>query len=771
MYHRRGSGKLLATGFGLLSLNASAAGAAPQTEGEQAVVQDVVVHSGRSGPDLQTTPAPITRFDEKKIEELNITNTRDLAGYVPGLTQFRSAVTTSNSNYFFRGIGEYDPQGQPSVGVYLDDAYFPRLLGSQIDLLDVQRIEARPGPQDTSSPHNAEAGVVQIITNKPDNTTRLVAEAGYGNYNERKISLLGSGPLIENELFASLSYSHRERDGTIQNVVTGNKGNNVDVNNVLGKLRWTPTEQLEVMLAIDGEFDDGQTKSYNNLAIPGNASGVGFYPLYPSNHFEQYGGALSVSYRLDPNLKLKSITQFRRFEQYALYDNTSDLWARNSNWLHYWDRNFSQELRLTGDYDRFDFKIAGYFNRDEWFSGRRANAFSAATNYFAVPQVPSTYLPNWQELWQYTNTYAIYGEGRYHITDQLELALGGRYNYQKQWNDNYNYSLLNGQTTSSLQGGAFTTTDWLAAFVNPRGVLNWNVNNSAAWVTGSPKAVLSYQLTPELLTYASYSQGHKDGGFDMRAQGPTRASVIQALVPYKPETLTTYEIGFKSSWFDQRLIFNVAAFWNDFRNVQATALDPATNTNHRFSAGHGRSKGIELQVNATPVDGWDIGATGSYLDAVLDYYAGTPTWTVLANSPYGPNLVVPTTAHSGSRLPYSPKFQGSLNTTYRVPLDVPGTWKIGGGVQAQTSLYTDIINNPLMKIAPQAFFNFLTSYTTEDQHWTFKLAVNNVFDRRFPQLYNYQAISAGRPGAGAPAYWSVSYNDPRSIVGSIRYTW
>ncbi|WP_185966535.1 TonB-dependent receptor [Methylosinus sporium] len=767
---RRNGRKWVAAGFGLLFVDASSTCAEPRAASEQTVVPDVVVGSSGRGPDVQKTPAAVTRFDSRKIENLNIANTRDLAGYVPGLTQFRSAVTASNSNYFFRGIGEYDPQGTPSVGVYLDDAYFPRLLGSQIDLLDVERIEARPGPQDTNAPHNAEAGVIQIITRKPDNTLRLIGEAGYGNYNERKFSVLGSGPIIDDELFGSISYSHRERDGTVRNLVTNNRGNNIDLNTVLGKLRWTPTEQLEVQLQIDGEFDNGQTKSYNNRSIAGNSSSTAFYPLYPYNDFSQVGGALSIGYRIDNNLNLKSITQFRYFDQVALYDNTSDLWARNSNWLHYWDRNYSQEIRLNGEYDQLDFRVAGYFNHDEWFSGRRANAYNPATttNYFADPQVATTYLPNMQELWQITNTYAIYGEGNYHFTDALRLTLGGRINYQEQWNNDYNYSLVNGQTSSSLAGGAFTTTDPFAAFYNPRGVLNWSVRDKAGWLTGSPKVVLSYQATPELQLYASFSQGTKDGGFDMRAQGPTIASVTQASIPYRPEKLSTYEFGFKSSWFDSRLIFNAAAFWNDIQNVQATALDPTTNTTHRFSAGHGRSNGVELQATVRPNDDLEIGATGSYLDALLDYYAGTTTYAVLANSPFGANYVYPTAAHSGSRLPYSPKFQGSINATYRIPVDLPGTFKISGSVQAQTSYYTDIINNPIVKIAPQAFVNLFGSYTTPDDHWTFKLAVNNLFDRRFAQNYTYQPITKGT-GLGQPAYWAVGYNDPRSIVGSIRY--
>jgi iron complex outermembrane receptor protein len=762
---------VVAIGVGALTLQVCAALAAPQGGAGEATVQDVVVQAEHDRVEAQKTPQTIVRFDEKKLRDLTITNTRDLAGYVPGLTQFRTGVTTSNSNYFFRGIGEYDPQGQPSVGVYLDDAYFPRLLGSRIELLDVERIDARPGPQDTSSPHNAEAGVVQIVTRKPDNRKRVEAEAGYGNYNEWKVGALVSGPIIQDELFGSLSYSHRVRDGVTRNLLRSADVNNVDLSNALAKLRWTPIQPLEVLLAFDGEFDDGQAKSYNNLAIPGNTSSTAYYPLCPLNHFQQYGGALTISYQLDADLQLKSITQARRFEQVALYDNTSDLWARSSNWLHYRDRNYTQEFRIIGDYGRLDFKAGVYLNRDEWFSGRRANAFGTVTSVFAVPQIATTFQPNWQELWQYTNTYAVYGEANYRLTDELKLTLGGRYNYEKQWNNNYNYSLVNGQTTSSLLGGGFATTDWLAAFYNPRGVLNWSVQNSASWGTGSPKAVLSYQATPEILTYASFSQGHKDGGFDFRAQGPTIASVTQASVPYKPETLTTYEFGVKSSWLDQRLSVAVSAFWNDFRNVQATAIDPVTNSSHRFSAGHGRSKGVEGQATFTPIDEWEIGATGSYLDAVLDYYAGTTTWAVWANSPFGPNVVVPTAAHSGSRLPYSPKFQGSLYTNYRVPLDVPGVWKIGASVQAQTSLYTDIINNPYVKIPSQTFANLQTSYTTADGHWTFQLAVKNLFDRRYPQSYTYQAISTGRPGAGLPAYWTVSYNDPRSIFASVRYVW
>ncbi|MBB4200924.1 iron complex outermembrane receptor protein [Rhodoblastus sphagnicola] len=753
---------------------ASGPAQAQQQAASDATVQEVVIRSNSDAAgqeEVQRTPVLVTRFGQQKLQDLNINNTRDIAGSVPSLTQWRAGVTSSNSNYFFRGVGELDAQGQPSVGIYLDDAYFPRLLGSQIDLLDVNHIDAIPGPQGTSFPHDAEAGVVHIVTNTPDNNKRLVVESGFGNYNDRKVSILASGPIIEDQLYASLSASTRGRDGWTNNVTTGQKTNDIALTNTLGKLRWTPTQQLEFSLATDLEVDNGSSKSYGNLAVPGNTSSATYNPLYPYNHFAQYGGALTVSYKIDDHQTVKSISQVRHFEQIALYDNTSDLWARGSNWLNYRDNNYSQEFRWQGDYDRFNFKTGLYFNRDVWYSARRANAVSIYTDYFATPQKKSAYQPTYQRLSQTTDTYALYGSGDYLLTDKLKITLGGRYNYERQANDNYNYSLVSSQNVSSLQGGSYTTTDNYAFLNNPIGVLNWHVNNNAGWTSLSPKAVISYQILPEIMPYFSVSQGHKDGGFDFRAQGPTLASYIQAIVPYKPETLTTYEIGAKTNFFEQRLQLNAALFYNNFQDVQITALDPTTNTSHRFNAGHAYSEGAEFQATVEPVDDWTVGATGSLLFATLNAFDGKVTYQTYANSAWGAYLTVPTSPHSGATLPYSPRYQGSLYSIYKVPIDIPGVWKITGSVQAQSSYYTDALNVFFLKVPPQAYLNLGASYTTPDEHWTISVNAKNVANARYVQSYTYQAISAGNANAGKPAYWSAAYVEPFSIMASVRYTY
>ncbi|GAA4497000.1 TonB-dependent receptor [Gluconacetobacter tumulicola] len=697
----------------------------------------------RRTKDLQKVPASTSLLTAQTLERLGVQNTRQLARLTPNLYVPNNMPGYSVNNYFIRGIGEIDPQGEPSVGTYLDGVYLPRNMGTMQELLDIGDIEVDRGPV-VFAGHQSEGGGIRINTLTPTNQRHAVFQTGYGTYNEYQIGATVSGALIRDKLYASLSFGRHARGGIDHNYTVGKDTNNIDYSQARGKLRFTPTDDLEITIAFDGTVDGSTNRGVGNLLNPyiyGN-----YNRAYPKNNYSEAGFTGNVRYTLSPHLSLYAITGIRGYDDKGMYDNYGDYYSRVSQNLYYRDRMYSQEIRLHGDYDGLSFNTGAYFMYENWFTQRWANNQSS---YNTAPNVLT--MPVLAVINQINRNWAVYGDVSYHITPKLTFTAGLRFNWENH---------ANAETLSYLAPGSHLATPAAAL-----AALNWGVPTSLAWQTSArdswiqllPKGVLNWQALPNLMAYASISQGGKSAGYDFRAQTPTALGSLQATTPYDPEIVTTYEIGLKSEPLPGRIRFNGALFWNQFDNIQLTVMDPSNGLSHRFNAGTGHSAGAEIETFVQITKDLELHYTASYLYAVLDKFRGVVSRTQLASGQIYSN-----TPYDGAALPYSPRFQTMGSLTYHIPVNLPGRFEVGVDVSYQSATYISSAINPQTRLPPQTYVNAMAGWTSTDKRWAVQAMGRNLLDKRYLQSESF--VQSG----GVPIYESAQFADPRTIFVSAK---
>ncbi|HEX7873232.1 MAG TPA: TonB-dependent receptor [Sphingobium sp.] len=708
--------------------------------------------------EVQATPISITSLSGDKLNQQGITNVRELGNIVPNLFQPRTAVSYLNSSFFLRGVGESDAQGEPSVAVYVDGIYVPKNLGSQQELLDIERVEVFRGPQGQAFGHSAAGGAILITTNVPGETPVLKAQLGYGTYNDTRAGIAVSGPLA-NGVYGGLSLSYHYRDGFDRNVTVGRDVNTIDYLAGRTKLRFVPNDKLDILFTVAGVRDRSTARGVQNLLFNDQEA---HNQIFPYNQYEQWSGNVEIKYQINDQLRLRSLSGLYGFNQTAFFDNTGDYYGRGSQWVRYEDRTYQEELQLIGNFGWLDVTTGAYFYREEWFTNRRANT-ARTPNTSVTANI--RYTPVYSAIQQNTENIALYGEAKLHPTDALTLTGGLRYNSEKHTQDN---------RLSYLSGAADRTSNaanFLEVIYSDPKESAWTEGPALgvkSWDTWSPKFAIDYRWSPAVLTYASYSQGTKSAGFDYRAQTPGSNGYKQAVNPYNPERVTNYEVGIKTEWLGGRLRANLTGFYIDFKDVQITTTDPVLGISRRFNAGQASTRGLEFEATAIPVDGLQFDLNVSYLDARLDSFGGVvskTTYAANAANPYFPSgFTINNSPFAGATLPNSPEWQGRVASTWKVPVNLPGALVLQGDVNYQSSTYTDANNNFSALLPTQTYVNAQVSYTTEDQHWTGSISARNLANVRYAQGQGYTPDAAG-----LPVYRSTNYNDPLTVLFTITY--
>lgn len=709
--------------------------------------------------ELQKTPVSASLLTAQTLERLGVQNTRQLARLTPNLYIPNSMPGYSVNNYFIRGIGEIDPQGEPSVGTYIDGVYLTRNMGTMQELLDVGDIQIDRGPV-VFSGHQSEGGAVRINTLVPTNTRHVAIQTGYGTYNEYQVGVAASGALIRDKVYGSIAFGRHARD-SIDHNYTVNKGtNDIDYTQARGKLRFTPNEDWDITLAFDGTVDGSTNRGVGNLLNPyiyGN-----YNRIYPKNNYSEAGFTANIRYTLSSHLSLHSTTGIRGYDDKGMYDNFGDYYSRATQNLNYRNRAYSEDIHLHGDYGKVSFNTGAYFLYEAWLTQRWANNAQGTLATNTAPDVLT--IPVFGNINQLNRNWAVYGDATYHITPTLTFTAGLRFN----WESHSNSETLSYLGPASSKYVA-TPTEALAAlnWGAPTG-LAWQADASTSYVQLLPKGVLSWQALPNLMTYVSISQGGKSGGFDFRAQTPSATGALQATTPYRPETVTTYEIGVKADPVPGRVRFNGAIFWNQFDDIQLTVPNALTGLTQRYNAGNGHSAGAEIETSIKITKDLDLHYTASYLYAVLDSYSGTRQQVTLASG-----QVYNTTPYAGAALPYSPRFQTMGALTYHIPLNLPGRFEIGADVSFQTAAYTSSAINPQTRIAPQTYINAMASWSSPDRRWSVQATGRNLLDHRYIQSESLGLMKeTTKTGATvyAPYYEGVYFADPRTIFVSAKYS-
>jgi iron complex outermembrane receptor protein len=700
--------------------HAATAAPAPATVAEDAAapdgerLADIIVTAERRATNLQHTPIAITAFGADVLADRKIDSIRDLAGQIPNLRIPRATIGYTTQLFSLRGVGETDPIQEPTLSVYVDDVYYPRQIGSMLEFNDVERIELLRGPQGTLYGRNTSAGALRVITRDPGDQTVVAGNLGYGSYDAVKARALLGGAIVPGKLYASLAYTHYDRDGTHRDPTLDRRVNGIDVNALRGKLRWTPTATTDVQVTLDGLRDRSDTRSYTPKVQPGGGYDpfVSYSELVPKNRLDQAGASLRIRQELDAHLSLKAVTAYRGFDQPVDYENDGTAALVQKNLIHYRDRYFTQEVQLNGSYARFDFTTGAFYFHERF--GVDRDGFTrtgplATSPFNKIGDVNTTI----------TDSYALYGQGSYAIADGLKLTAGLRGTWEEKRFDFTSNSINDARDVVAVRFAGTARKRWSAI---------------------TPKAALDYSFNPALLGYLSYTQGFKAGGFDNRA-----SRIEDARRAFDPEKVRSYEAGLKSVLFDRRLRANFAAFYNDYSGLQVTSYVPELARAVRTNAASAETYGAEAELSAQLTPRLDVQGSAGWLSAQYESFVG---------------VAGRGTDASGNRLVNAPQWTLSGAVGWTLPWSVPGRTRLGVDTQYSSAIYSNALNRPQDRIRGSTFVNALLVWTASDTHWGASLSVKNLFRTTTPQAVTYT------PSTGI---WYFVTGDPRTALVTVSY--
>jgi len=772
-------------------------------------LSEVVVTARFKSESLQTAPIAITAVSAEQIDARGYVNVADVAHAAPNVN-IESAGSGFGKSAFvsIRGVGQNDFKYtfEPGVGFYIDDVYFGTVFGSVFDLTDIDSVEILRGPQGTLFGKNTEGGAVRIFTKKPTGSDTGYLEAGFGNFSRERFRGAYDFALIPDRLFVRVSAGSNHSTGfmnvldfacanpslagTLKPVTTSSDcrigsygGDNVQTARLA--VRFLATDRLELNLSADMTADHGEEPATKMIAfgLPNNPNGTPGVPgtqisnallLYSrAQSIPQYGVALDSRFLTtspyttygtytDPIVGLqgpltssiyswgvagtidwdtpldgvhaKSISAYRKYHGEFAEDTSGAPITGNLpiNFLRH--HQFSEELQFSGRAlgDALDWATGAYYLDGQDFNNgivdNSANVGGRGILFLTGDPASS-------------KDESVFAHINYKITSQLGLELGARYSHETK---SYTFYRYEPNLVGVVPAGLFPTNlgNYLAGFAPPLPTGNVSISRV------DPKAGLSWQWTPDIMTYAQYSTGYKSGGFNPRPL--TRSQVTE----FGPEKVTAYEIGLKSEWLDHHLRANVAAFTNNYSSLQlpVATVDPGTGFPAFLteSVGSARIRGVELELEARPVAGLDIIASLGYLHFRYLNLGGAAYDSV--KNPGGPTLTdVP---------PLTPTWKGNLGAQYAIPLGSLGTLTPRADYTYQSKVYNDPQDELISMQPGYGVLNFRLTWDSPKGGWQASAFVSNVTGKVYyitmrNQLSTYDEVDA-QPGP------------PRQVLVSLR---
>lgn len=676
----------------------------PQSAEESGGLEEIVVTAQKTRDNLQTVPLSLTAFTGDSLTRSNIENVKDLAARTPSLNV--DTFSPGQPRYFIRGIGGTGAGSarDAAVGVFVDEVYMGRPSMTSTDFVDIDRVEILRGPQGTLFGRNVVGGAISYFTQKPDDRFRAQGALTVGNYDKIDGSVAVSGPLSD-VVSAKLAFSSRNHGGYAFNETTGKDIETEHSNAFRGALRFQPGEGVDIQLNADFSKLTGTGNWWHLLREGPNSIGKsnpdprrgGNHPDDGFNRIRNGGASLNARFE-SPMGEIASITAYRESKLRTRANTTglfvSPLTDPNRNQFHHTlfiqeddtdSKQFSQELRLASDIsDRLSSVVGIYYFHEKVdtinitdyrfirFGSEGRRRFDASNT---------------------TDSYAAFANLAWEVTDRLKLRGGLRWS-----RDEKDHIVVAGGNnyTPYRDGGVI-----VPGFTAP---------GRAAWSALTPAFSVNFQATPTKFIYASVSRGFKSGGFS-----DTEVERLSAMEPFDPEFAWNYEVGVKSEWFDRKLRFNASLFYTDYTDLQVTVIRQVDPNFPPFgvtgNAGKVVIKGAELEVNAVPVDGWNIYGTYAYTDSNIK------------------ELISGTADLRGNRLPRAPKHKFSIGSSYSV--NVQDKLRVTGRAEYtySSNFFSSILNSPVDQIPNLKNLDLGLSFSTPDEKWTFELWGKNVTDR------------------------------------------
>ncbi|MEN3950902.1 TonB-dependent receptor [Iodidimonas sp. SYSU 1G8] len=722
----------------LLSVSAVALGASagwaqepppapPAYSGPRTQIETVITEAQKVESDVQSTPVALTTVSGAELERTFAQDFRDVAGTAPNVLLQPVGAFQNASAFFIRGAGSADIESaaDPGIAVLVDGIYMARTSTALVDFLDVSAVEVLRGPQGTLFGRNAIGGAVLLRHNAPDvNEFGVSGSVLAGKRGRLDMKGTVNVPIVEGVAAFRLAVKSTNFDGFYYNTYDNEKIGGQERLTILPSFRFEG-ENLDVTLR--GEYNRTRDDSFPNvphnvcetdpaLGTAGNdlvittvtalagpdvarqfcATEVG-KDDFTINHdhfngfganFDVWGLTGEVNYNVPDMGTFTYLGNYRDVKEdvYNDFDTTPfDIFnTRRQQW--HWQT--SHEFRFASEFSDFvDLVLGGYYFKQHYMMEQDGYGI------FNVG-VPNSGRSNVGRSEQWHDQWSIFGQADWHITDSLTLVTGVRYDSERK--DFYHCGVGAADPVTRLcpvnvPGITDATFDSKVDIGDGVGF----ADGTNKWSNISPKVSLNYQFTDDLFAFASWSRGFRSGGFNGRANFSSTAG------PFNEEKADNYEVGVKMDLFDRRLRLNVAAFWTEFSDLQRTIIRPAASGSGgqetvTENAADARSRGIELEMTAIPVEGLTLNGSLGYLDA------DTLSWCADLNGPLvgtpagkdncgtavnlGAAGVLQPFENAGLEVTQAPKWTTRFAISYEIPVGNAGFLTFAGDWQYRSSL-------------------------------------------------------------------------------------
>jgi len=598
-------------------------------------LEEVVVSARKRDETVQTVPIAISTLTAKEIEG-SFANQLDQIKGVPNVALDQAPGFRNVAAFYIRGIGyqDIDLTFEPAVGVVVDGIFLSKANGQLLDVFGLESMEILRGPQGTLFGKNTIGGVVNVRTKRPSGEVGVELRAKYGNYGRNDYRAAFEAPITDNAAMRISLLSNRN-DGYAENTADNNDLVGAE-DSQMARATFTfgPTDTLDFTLIADAIHDRSEASPMRNTSInlgepgpllnllpligfPGSTATEGDEMLKvrqdidgPFN-VDGYGVSLEVNWDMG-GATLTSLTGYRTQDE----ETDTDVGGEATTLFH---------LPRTADFDQLyqEFRLASALFDDKLELVTGVNYLQAKHNQnlgflldsnlltfpasVAPPGALNTTLDTPQT--QDATTTGVFAQGDYSITEDWRVTLGVRYSRETKdytytetgfADNNFGTQGLSLWSLSAFQGGQIPSP-------LPRQTGQFDADfNKTTWRIGT-----DYQINYDTFVYFSFSTGFKAGGFNGRATSFTQVG------PYQPETVDSYEIGLKTSFFDNRLRVNSALFSNEYEDLQVEILKVVNGANTTLvdNAAAATIRGFETEVSALLGDDWTAQASVGYLDA------------------------------------------------------------------------------------------------------------------------------------------------------------
>jgi iron complex outermembrane recepter protein len=754
----------------------------PAAEDESSGLGEIIVTARKVSENLQDVPVAVTTFSGDDLKVQGATSFRDVAAFTPGFVTREAAANASAPLLALRGQFQNDNLAtlDPSVGTYVDGAYWARAYGLNGDLLDVQSVQILKGPQGTLFGRNTTGGAMVVQTNDPS-TDRISGslQATYGRFNERVGTAVLNLPLGEKAAIRG-AFQINKRDGFLIDRVSGVDYNNRD--NVTGrvKLLVKPTDTLKIILsgeyfhfkqnpgriltvALPGAAGTGPAVRYPSTAaeIAANLTNVDTTTLSVAPFFPQAAGlpftfpnatlnftdvktrTFGAMFAVDTGFgEVKWTNNYRKIRAGSLINLAGSASPIALTSLDQNLKQYSSELQMTGKLidDKLEFAIGAVylhedgFDRSFSFSNVASNPGGATvTRFFGTIN---------------NDSLGFYGQASYHLTDKLTATGGLRYSIDDKGIETRTGVLLRGN-------GA------LVSCITPnRSVaLDCKDQRSDTFKAISYTAGLDYKISDDILLYAKQSRGFRSGGQQLRSTSTVDTA------PFRPEIVNEQEIGIKAELLDRRVRLNVAGYHNTIGNAQRSVITRIAGiTQTIVENANLRNFGVEAELTVKVADGLILSASGSHNDVKYTKYIGVVGATTGVDK-----------AALGARIDGLAKDQFTLAANYsrdigfgKLGLNVNYSWVGAYDTSAESAQTLALVGNnataqaavlAATRKAPGGFVGARASLGVGEN---FEVAVwgRNIFDKR---VFTHSLLVTD--------YVSSIRNDPATygVTGTVKF--